>query len=831
MKRFLSIFLAVTMILAMMPTTFAAVGKIIPEGTISFDFTYASRNQTGRANIHSKDSILSNFATYPKEQETQDTDTKDQWIYLGINSNYSGTKSGTAWARIDAEGPYIVTNMGKNHWPVSNTGEGEGYMALQIYVPVAGTYDLSLSIGNTLTTASTSVDIYLGKTTDKLNKEYFASEAVKGSIKTITDTETNQYTNSYETNANVVRTGAMKFSDLGVPENYLMSSGIDLSEEATVSLAGQLVVEEPGDYLLIMHNKDTNENGCRLLLSGLTLTPAKLDKTHEYIFNRSVLTGDIVNNTAFTGNYRIFYAPEDETTCTGNYLDSYDNVEKSLTDEWCVSILGGNIGSNSSSYRKAMSMLSANGLDMATRKDMANSVNATARFVLQLKVKYDGIYNITAEVGELSYGTDANVYMIKTDDVTEINPEILKNHNIVGRVGNVTGRSDGAIGAVALTAGDWYIVFDFNTTNETQTSSSARQVFRLAKLTFTEIDSLPETDVIPETTENVAPISFSATTSIPDIAKVTVNGNEGNLAVINPSRGTEISVSAPDVSGYKFIGWKAGTANEDGDGELANTAKFVKDLEQVDIFTVYTSTFLTAVYEETEPADSTASIVEFWNLDGSYLGQKTVDKIEEEGGLPTTSLIGHSFTGWFTAENIALNIAEIVEKVTHAVAGYTADAAVNSKYVRVNGEDQEDSVAYGTEIECVDINPSKVTHWLRDGKVVSYDETYKYYVWDITNISSSYAPIEKKPLVVLDDDTVSNAYMIEYDKGNAEAIVEVGILFGTGTPTVESKSEIFKSQRGDSHGQFTAKPTDSSYTARGYMIYEENGSYKVIYSE
>ncbi|MBQ6698713.1 MAG: hypothetical protein IJN09_06680 [Oscillospiraceae bacterium] len=830
MKKVLSVLLALTMILAMMPTTFAADGDA---AAISYDFTSASRNQTSVAYIERHTgSIHASFADYPEN----DTDAKDQWFVLGNNLNYSGSNSSHPWLRINKDGGHIYTKSGTNVWPSSTVGDttvGEGWLAFQIYVPTAGVYDLSITAGGSFSDASKSADIYLGKVTDTLNKEYFTSEAVVGTKRALTaGSDKNLYTDVKATAAtDRIREGAKKFSELGVPEGYLKASGISLNyaETTEVNLKSQLVAEEAGDYILLLRNNETNT---RLTLGYFTLTPAKLDKTHEYIFNRSVLAEDNENNKSLaTNDYKMFYAPEGETRLTGNYLDSYDNVDKSLTDEWCVSLLGGTIGLNNSSYRKAMSSLSATGLDMATRKDYANSQNATARFVLQLNVKYDGIYNITAEVKAFAYGTDANVYMIKKSDVTEITPDILKGYKIIGRAGNVAGRPDEDIGAVDLTAGDWYIVFDFNTTNQTQTSSSARQIFELAKLTFTETDSLPETDVIPEATENVAPISFSATTNIPDIAKVTVNGNEGNLAILNPSRGAELSVSAPEVSGYKFIGWKAGTANEAGNGELANTAKFVKDLEQEDIFTVYTSTFLTAVYEELAPADDAAQIVEFWNLDGSYLGQKTVDKIEEEGGLPTTSLIGHTFNGWFTAEDVALDIARIVEKVTHAVASYTADTAVNINYVRVNGEDQETAVAYGTEIECVDINPSKVTHWLRDGKVVSYDQTYKYYVWDMTNIASSYAPIEKKPLVVLDGETVSGAYMIEYDKGNADAIVEVGILFGTGTPTVESKSEIFKSQRGDNHGQFAAKPTDSSYTARGYMIYEENGSYKVIYSE
>lgn len=844
MKKVLSIFLAVTMILAMIPTTFAAVDAAATE--ITYDFTYASRNQTARLGIESSTSaILANFATYPKDQETPDTDAKDQWIYLGMNANYSGTASGNPWVRIDKNGEYIITPMGTNLWPTSIDGEnavGEGYMALQIYVPTAGIYDLSMKVA-ALSTASESVDIYLGKSST-WNQTYFKSTDVVGTKSKITyNVDTNPYTNEIcTTSTNVIRTGAKKFSELGIPSSYLKASGVSLKydEAKTIPLSGQLVADEPGDYLLLIHNTDTtgsNGTGGRLIISGLTLTPAKLDKTHNYIFSNTVLTGDILENTAFTEDYRVFYIPEGETSYVGNYLDSYDSVDENLTDAWCVSLLGGKISSGSS-YRKSFSTLSGIGLDMATRKDMANSTNATGRFVLQLKVKYDGIYNITAEVGEFAWGTDANVYMIKASEVTEINPTVLKNYACIGRVGNVSGRPDGDIGAASLTAGDWYMVFDFNTTNATHTSSSARQVFRLAKLTFTEIDTLPESGIIPEDVEgaDIPGISFSATTSIPDKAAVTINGVEGNLAVINPSRGTEISVSTPEVSGYKFVGWKAGSANDTGDGELVNTAKFVNGLDREGTFTIYTSTFLTAVYEEIAPAEEADSIVEFWNLDGSYLGQKSVTELEAlaaEGKSLKTSLIGHTFTGWFTAEDVALNIAEITEKVTHAVADYTADAtlkATDADGVKVNGTTREDANAYGKEVICTD-SEGTVTHWLRDGEVVSYDETYKYYVWDSTNITSSYAPIEKKPLVVLDGDTVSDAYMIEYD-GAGKNIVEVGILFGSGAaPTVKSKSEIFKSQRGNNHGQFAAKPSDSSYTARGYMIYEENGTYKVIYSE
>ncbi|MBQ6901747.1 MAG: S-layer homology domain-containing protein [Oscillospiraceae bacterium] len=280
LKRTLSLMLALVMLVSLMPagTVFASDG--VRDGTISYDFTSESRNQEARAYLERN--LLAtpaNFTTYPKDQTIPDTDAKDQWIYLGTNMNYSGSTSSAPWVRIDSPG-YLITHMGKNIWPTSTVGSdtvGEGWLALQIYVPTVGTYDLSMDV-ETQTTASTNVDIYLGKATDTLNKEYFTSEAVVGTKKALTaGTDENPYTKALATtNNNRIREGAKPFSELGIPSGYLKASGISLkqAQATTIPLTGKLTVNEPGDYLLVIHNKDLSagETG-RLLLSGLTLTP------------------------------------------------------------------------------------------------------------------------------------------------------------------------------------------------------------------------------------------------------------------------------------------------------------------------------------------------------------------------------------------------------------------------------------------------------------------------------------------------------------------------------------------------------------------------------
>ena len=84
------------------------------------------------------------------------------------------------------------------------------------------------------------------------------------------------------------------------------------------------------------------------------------------------------------------------------------------------------------------------------------------------------------------------------------------------------------------------------------------------------------------------------------------------------------------------------------------------------------------------------------------------------------------------------------------------------------------------------------------------------------------------------DKAKSGSWMIEYDAGEVgeDNILEVGIVFGNAdsTPTVEVCEEKMSSQRDDfTHGQFAA--TSDYQVARGYLIYNDNGTYRVIYAD
>ncbi|MBQ2742491.1 MAG: hypothetical protein IJF32_06770, partial [Oscillospiraceae bacterium] len=125
--------------------------------------------------------------------------------------------------------------------------------------------------------------------------------------------------------------------------------------------------------------------------------------------------------------------------------------------------------------------------------------------------------------------------------------------------------------------------------------------------------------------------------------------------------------------------------------------------------------------------------------------------------------------------------------------------------------------------------------WYRDGILVGYGTEYTYNAWANVGAITQKKFTKKAPVVVLDAVMKDSARMIEYDAGDKN-VVEVGILFGDTSkiPTVDScKYKATSAKSGvNVHGQFTAKPADTTYTyARGYLIYNDNGTYRVIYAD
>ena len=284
----------------------------------------------------------------------------------------------------------------------------------------------------------------------------------------------------------------------------------------------------------------------------------------------------------------------------------------------------------------------------------------------------------------------------------------------------------------------------------------------------------------------------------------------GTYSAINSlSIGDTVSVSAPEVSGYSFKYWRTNS------GYAAGT----KDYS----FKIYGNTALFAVYEK-DDAGSDNVTVEFLNGNGTFVDRQSVAKgtLFSEMTKPSVSLTGFNFLNWALASG-----TDAIDSNTTAVAQYEASGANES--ISINGA----SGTYGYD-EKITETDGTAKYWTRDGKVVAYGTDYEFHAWSgSSEIVSHSDEIEIKPVVVLDDDTINGAYMIEYDVPAGYTKLEVGIVFGSGATVGSYQSKaVSKSAQSVRHGQFTASPKTDGDAATGYIIFENSlGEIKVAYSD
>ncbi|MBQ6901653.1 MAG: Ig-like domain-containing protein [Oscillospiraceae bacterium] len=814
MKKILSIILAAMLIVGMIPTAFASDTEA---DATSVTYTF-NMNQHGEG-------VTSGYLERDDGTKTRTSDSTSggEWAYLGTTST---TLYSDYFASLTGDRAYFNLSA-------------DSFAAFKIKVPLDGKYKV------------TEFKAYLWR-----DKNTAAARDVKMYIVQMTD-ELKSDSTVWGTASSGERTGAFALESLITAEplgtlSYSVPSTtpglVDVSAFSTVN-----DMKADAEYALIFYSAGGGTFGPQ----SFTLTEQAPEVTVAFdaesyttdedgtVQLRSTLTSDGTDITASAT--AVAYESDDELVATvdsnglvtgvkagtANITVTYtyggktysatvpvmvNEIDRSKTYTFNKTTMDGTVEATLGGCDTVVDSY----LQIVGRKEYYNKESAEhARAVLKINVAYNGTYDISARISKITTGTEADVYIIPvSNSVSELTFSYLKTLPILGRVNGVgDGNENQLIGTTTLTAGDYYIVFNLNSDN-TATGNYGKQSLNLRSLTLAE--STGVTENVEETTASTP--SFMVATNVQG-ASVTVTG-AGNGPVYSVARGTTVTLTPEEVDGYNFVGWMRGAYEDNG-----KFSKFVDLTENEDgtySYRVWTHTYLTAVYEpETVSGEK---VVKFWNYDGRYYGEKPVSQLDQQKLPDDASLIGHTFKGWWVANNTPLDINALTAPVTNAVAHYDVMTTVGENdydKVVVNGKDQSNT-AFNTKVICLDEKPNEVTHWLRDGKIVSYNSEYIHWVWDGTNIYSSYADVTPKPLVVLEDTTIGGAYMIEYEAPVGYTIVEVGILFNKDTTSLER----YTSQKGTSRGQFAAIPESAVTTVCGYMIYTDaKGDAYVIYSE
>ncbi|MBR3576653.1 MAG: hypothetical protein IKL42_04530, partial [Clostridia bacterium] len=257
--------------------------------------------------------------------------------------------------------------------------------------------------------------------------------------------------------------------------------------------------------------------------------------------------------------------------------------------------------------------------------------------------------------------------------------------------------------------------------------------------------------------------------------------------------GEEVTVVANDIEGKIFRGWLRGGVN----GAIVC-------LEKEYTFTAATNVALYAKYTDAPAGNTEAK--EYYDWNGEFLSY-------EEPERATLSKYGFSFKEWLEAAE---------ELITRYVADYQAD----DTYVITKPDGtKEENVLHETLVTLTNATP---VSWYSNGALVAYGTSYSFYATEDAKITVD-SEVQEGPIAKLTNPE-GNTYILEYN-ANGKEIIEKGIVIGNGTPTVTSCFYKVISQRTDSFGKLMTN-NDTDYTVvRGYIIYNDGGTYRVVYAD
>lgn len=318
-----------------------------------------------------------------------------------------------------------------------------------------------------------------------------------------------------------------------------------------------------------------------------------------------------------------------------------------------------------------------------------------------------------------------------------------------------------------------------------------------------------------------------------------INGESrvfGSMNTASYDDGTEFVLKVTPKEGYEFIYWKNFERIVSFDPEYS--------------FTLGSAMNLSAVCGKT---DGSNLLVTFKDMSGNVLIEGYTSAEIKTPTKPFT--LGYKFHCWVADGNMynftpnsVLDTSNIA-KNTMFSAGYIKDSTEYT--VTATGADSTGGTYMYNDL--VVLNPAepeegkRFAYWKRDGKIVSYDETYKFYVGAFdTHVEAVFVDIGEAvaevPIIVMSEPQVVDGNKISFVA--ERYLPERYTLASTGIILSNSSSNITLNMVGVTHsqansttnkGQYTIRKKDVRYGeiwyARGYMIYKDGDNLITIYSD
>lgn len=263
------------------------------------------------------------------------------------------------------------------------------------------------------------------------------------------------------------------------------------------------------------------------------------------------------------------------------------------------------------------------------------------------------------------------------------------------------------------------------------------------------------------------------------------------------ARGTLITATAESNEDYEFLYW------------MDNAKRYIQD-DETYTFTAGTNTAVFAVYAD---KTDTLKLFDYFTDSGTRVYSA---EAEDETSITVPALEMTGYTGGTWKKSI--DNAEYVTFTPDWENATKADASTT-----LNGEAYKTG-SYGDKVT-VNKTTDAFVAWKKNGNVVSYDDVYTFYMWDVLEALVESTEGEKSdfPAVALFKN--GDKYMLELVNCEDVDIVEKGILFDG---DIDSCQKKFVSRTNLS--QFTIVE-DTLTNAKAYVIYKDGTDLRVAYSD